>query len=380
MLFAIAFASAIVILIITMIFRVFIKTKYDELVPLELKSFNSYIDIISLVSVNKDTTKLKKTKDYFDEIYEKQQSKDMEIFNINNIQSFVEELIMLVMPIVVVYFGVRENFSENISVGSLLMFVTVFHHFINPLKDLATLIVHLPEQKKHMKLVSFVMNLEDEKLNEKGHCIEKIKQISFEKSSIGYDRELFSIDRLAIDKSFQLIAKNGFGKSAFLNTISTLIKQDGLLKFNNINVEHLNIKHLRQKMIYINPQSYLPSKTILEFITKADVNKAKVFAKCVERYNLTKILDEMNLSLEAQIENDGKNISSGQRQITFLLQLFTNKYDVILLDEALENIDPKITEQLRKNIIDFQNSIFIEVSHSKKYICERNEVNIEKFN
>ena len=79
MLFAIAFASAIVILIITMIFRMFIKTKYDELVPLELKSFNSYIDIINLVSVNKDTTKLKKTKDYFNEIYEKQQSKDLNI-------------------------------------------------------------------------------------------------------------------------------------------------------------------------------------------------------------------------------------------------------------------------------------------------------------
>ncbi|NQZ66086.1 MAG: hypothetical protein HRT99_02585 [Mycoplasmatales bacterium] len=80
-----------------------------------------------------------------------------------------------------------------------------------------------------------------------------------------------------------------------------------------------------------------------------------------------------------KIENNASNISSGQRQIIMLLRLFAFDYELILLDEAFENIDLKKTKLLGKMIKDFQKGLIIEVSHSKKFITNAKELNIEKF-
>jgi hypothetical protein len=63
------------------------------------------------------------------------------------------------------------------------------------------------------------------------------------------------------------------------------------------------------------------------------------------------------------------NLSSGQRQLINLLQLFCFSYDLILLDEAFENISIDVFAKLKDAIKDFQSeALFIEISHSKKYI------------
>ena len=70
------------------------------------------------------------------------------------------------------------------------------------------------------------------------------------------------------------------------------------------------------------------------------------------------------------------NLSSGQRQLIHLLQLFCFSYDLILLDEAFENISINVFAKLKDAIKDFQSeALFIEISHSKKYINDGKIIN-----
>ena len=122
----------------------------------------------------------------------------------------------------------------------------------------------------------------------------------------------------------------------------------------------------------------MPNTNVLEWITLGDKDAIKTFLSNVSKYNLVSLLEKASISLESPLRNNASNISSGQKQIINILRLFAFKYELIILDEAFENVDRKNIKFLSKRILDFQKSIFIEISHSKKYLTKGKEVDIEE--
>lgn len=74
-------------------------------------------------------------------------------------------------------------------------------------------------------------------------------------------------------------------------------------------------------------------------------------------------------------------LSAGQKQAISLLPLFASKYDILLLDEAFENLDNITFKKLCEKIKAIQkHAIVIEVSHSRKFLFSNSEeVNLEDF-
>lgn len=91
------------------------------------------------------------------------------------------------------------------------------------------------------------------------------------------------------------------------------------------------------------------------------------------------LLEQWDIKLDDILYDNAKKFSSGQKQIINCLQLLTKNFDLILLDEAFENISQENFKILKKIIKDFQkDAIFIEVSHSKRYLFSDSRViNVE---
>lgn len=99
------------------------------------------------------------------------------------------------------------------------------------------------------------------------------------------------------------------------------------------------------------------------------VSYKETFYHCYQKYNLFHFLLANNIKLNQKIINGGVNFSLGQKQIIKLLPLFTQEFDLILLDEAFDNLSSANFEFLKQCITDFQQTaIFIEVSHCKRYL------------
>ncbi|MDC8919773.1 ABC transporter ATP-binding protein, partial [Metamycoplasma hyosynoviae] len=95
----------------------------------------------------------------------------------------------------------------------------------------------------------------------------------------------------------------------------------------------------------------------------------------IEKYKLDKLLNNFNLRIDEKITSGGMFLSSGQRQLLNILKLFCFEYDVILLDEALENIDKKNWQFLKKAILKEQkDALFIETSHCNRYINKSDKI------
>jgi ABC-type multidrug transport system fused ATPase/permease subunit len=51
--------------------------------------------------------------------------------------------------------------------------------------------------------------------------------------------------------------------------------------------------------------------------------------------------EESGTNLDFQIENSGSNLSNGEKQIINFLRILIRNNDIICLDEATSNMDPK---------------------------------------
>lgn len=231
----------------------------------------------------------------------------------------------------------------------------------------------MPIFLKEFELLNFVLNIEKETT---GKYHQKISDIKLKDLSVSYykNKTLFYIEKMQIKENLHIIGKNGSGKSTFLRLLNQEIVYNGDFLINNLDLKYYDQNELRKRICYIKSQNYFPNISVLSFITNENPEKIQNLINNFQRFDIQEMLYEWQISLDSKFVNNGSNFSSGQKQIIAILQLLTKDFDLILLDEAFENIDEKNFEFLKKVISNYQkNAIFIEISHSKRYVIEQGE-------
>ena len=376
--FGFALIAAGLVIIISLTTHMFVKGEYDPLIASGLNSMTSSLDIIYSfqdIKFASDGEKMgdKQVSDYFTF-----KSKGMRIWRITSISAFFNGLIHTVFPTIFVYIFVQNIFTSINTVGTMIMFLSLFSIFISPIEDFALLGIKYKQNMKNVELLDFVLRFEDEKLNMNGLEIKDVESIEFKNVLFGYDKDLFKIDNWKINSNTHITGQNGSGKSSILNLISSKYHTNGKLLINEVEMDFISMSKYRESIFFAHPMSYFPNRTVFEYITNNEQKSVKIFKENIMKFNLTKLFIEMGIDLNKPIVNNGENFSSGQKQMLQIMKLFSRKYSLILIDEGIENIDEKKVKWLSHAIRQVQKGIFIEISHSGKYLSEGKEVSIEK--
>ena len=379
-LFAIALLGAALAGISMFVFQYFLKDKYNEYIELQLKSFQSQVDYLFSQKELKEAKWAYHQSKVMENNIKSFKSSEMTIWRAINFQTLVDSLITIITPIVLTYASVHLIFDNKLTVGSMLLFLSIFHFFISPILSLCDFGLKLNQNLKNLSLVSYTINLPIEPLNENGLKLEEIKKIKLENVIFEYDQPLIKIKSLEVTGPIHIEGPNGSGKSTLLNIIALRQKVKGKITFNKYESEYYSLTNVRDQIFMSSPNSYIPTMSIIEYITLNNEDALQRFQINAARYNLIPILKRLNLTLETLMINNGENLSSGQRQFIMLLPLFAYDYKLILLDEALENIDLEIVSKLKQCIPKVQQGMFIEISHSRKYLTSGKAVQFEKIN
>ncbi|VDR41883.1 ABC-type multidrug/protein/lipid transport system ATPase component [Mycoplasmopsis caviae] len=383
-LFLVMFGVTIVVLLGNIIYHFWIEKNYSEFLEKGLENMKGDIDFIY-------SWKEMGNVDFCSYI-EKNQNKRMYEFkkkeysfnSRGDLKNFWNDLFIGNFSTIIVFISSFFILKNQLSVGSLMMFLNGINFFINPMLNLSSLMLNYSMIKRNTNLVNFVLNLEEKNNLNDGLLLDKIKKIELENINFFYEngKPILNIPTFVIDKNIQINGKNGSGKTTFLNFINNCFKGYlGKIKVNDFDIDTINLKNYQSKNILINSSSYFPDVSIIEYITSGNNEYKNELNVNIQKYNLQNIFSEMNFNINGQIISNGSNLSSGQKQLMLLLKLFTRKYDLVMLDEAFENINLNISSLLKKAIKKYQNdSIFIEISHNKNYVYNNKEVYFEKIN
>ena len=177
-------------------------------------------------------------------------------------------------------------------------------------------------------------------------------------------RTLFKDVNFHVNEGDQIafVAKNGSGKSTLLKMIKNYYPNNQVY-LNDISINNIN-KTTLNKICYVSQNEILFTDTLYNNIImnrKVEQNK---FINVTKMFHIDEIIKDNMLGYNSLIEENGFNISGGEKQRIVLARTFIVESDVILIDEGLSQIDENLERIIIKNILkNFKNKIIILVTH-----------------
>lgn len=267
----------------------------------------------------------------------------------------------LVLILIIVF-----NSYLKLSVGALLSFIFINNYFISSISYFCSIMPNIMFFKSAYRRINSIYYLNDESYSGlpfiSGNI--SIKNLTY---NIGI-KKVFNNFSLNINVGDKVLIKgaNGTGKSTLLNMIYRIIDDyEGTIKIGGMSISDINVKCLRGHISYVNQNQKLLPGTLLEnIILGSELEEDKL--KIIERMlNLEKIYQTKYNGINSVIRD---NFSGGEVQKIILARALYKNFDILLLDEALSQIDISERKKILQNICEYyKTKTIIMVSHSKEY-------------
>lgn len=267
----------------------------------------------------------------------------------------------LVLILIIIF-----NSYLKLSVGALLSFIFINNYFISSISYFCSIMPNIMFFKSAYRRINSIYYLNDESYSGlpfiSGNI--SIKNLTY---NIGL-KKVFNNFSLNINVGDKVLIKgaNGTGKSTLLNMIYRIIDDyEGTIKIGGMSTSDINVKYLRGHISYVNQNQKLLPGTLLEnIILGSELEEDKL--KIIERMlNLEKIYQTKYNGINSVIRD---NFSGGEVQKIILARALYKNFDILLLDEALSQIDISERKKILQNICEYyKTKTIIMVSHSKEY-------------
>ena len=351
--------SLIAVLLYTIIVIAYNRILNDTILEAQIKK--AEMNTVLIESINGfETIKGLNLYDYinlkFENKYIKYLKNVIKIDSILNIKENLKEIVNQLIEMIIIFTGVIYVRSETITIGTLMTYNSILVFFLAPIRNLLSLDNSIIESKRIVKRVNEMLKKEEnvKKINiVYGDIL--IKSLSFKQN----EKIILNKINLYISKGEKVIitGKSGSGKSTLLKILMNYYNDyQGEIKINGINIKSINLKN-----VYISQNETLFTDTIYNNIVLG--NNDSNFSEIVKMCYVDEIINS-NLGYNQIIEENGFNISGGQKQRIILARSIINEFDLLLIDEGLNQIDVELERKILKNLFNkFHDKTIIIVSH-----------------
>ena len=351
--------SLIAVLLYTVIVIVYNRILNDTILEAQIKK--AEMNTVLIESINGfETIKGLNLYNYinlkFENKYIKYLKNVIRIDSILNIKENLKEIVNQLIEMIIIFTGVIYVRSETITIGTLMTYNSILVFFLAPIRNLLSLDNSIIESKRIVKRVNEMLKKEEnvKKINiVYGDIL--IKSLSFKQN----EKIILNKINLHISKGEKVIitGKSGSGKSTLLKILMNYYNDyQREIKINGINIKSINLKN-----VYISQNETLFTDTIYNNIVLG--NNDSNFSEIVKMCYVDEIINS-NLGYNQIIEENGFNISGGQKQRIILARSIINEFDLLLIDEGLNQIDVELERKILKNLFNkFHDKTIIIVSH-----------------
>lgn len=262
-------------------------------------------------------------------------------------------------------FGIWLVAKEELSVASLLLFHSLFLYFIEPIRNF----MHLGEDFKKVKvswrrLSNMIQNKEELGIYEK-----KIKgNITFQNVNFSY----FENHPILKNMSFQIkagskvlmIGESGNGKSTILKLLMKYYEVSrNCIYLDDMDILDYKEEAINQNMIYVSMKEQLFTGPLYQNILlgkKPDEH----YREILKLTEVEDIISKNVLGHHLVLEENGANLSGGEKQRVVLARTLLLPFEILLLDEATSQIDINMERRILKKLFQkYPDKTIVMVAH-----------------
>ncbi|MBE6139650.1 MAG: peptidase domain-containing ABC transporter [Firmicutes bacterium] len=291
-----------------------------------------------------------------------------DIFNYQNlffIQNLFKEIIDSIGFIVIILVGCILVISGEMSVGRLLTFTSLLVYFLEPIKSIINLDNMIKEAKNALKRVLDIVSYEQTK----DGLVRDFKngEIEFKNLDFSFNDRDYILKNINLKikegSKVMVIGKSGSGKSTLFKILMRFYKlKNNKVFINNIDLNSYYLNTLNNNILYLGQNEILFNDTLYNNLVFDNSNSSNFFDVCRMCY-VDKIMDS-NLGYNMMIEENGFNLSGGEKQRIMLARTLLKNFNILIIDEGLSQVDVNMERKILKNIFEYyKDKTIIVISH-----------------
>lgn len=287
------------------------------------------------------------------------------IYSYNKYHKYLN--IRSIVLLIITYYPIIMLFMNNSMLnGTLLMYYTLIITYFTSINDLNNIYKKFVDSKLSLSRLNSLLNY-----NEKDNSNVSLKEINnIDFSNVNYkinNKKIINNFNLMINKGDYVLVsgESGIGKSSIFKLLNKdYVIDDKSIFINNIDINKIKEDSLKSNICYVSQDEYIYNDTIKNNILMFKNINNKDLNKVLKVTMIDKFLKNKKINLNYMLEENGHNLSGGERQKILLARTLVRNIDYIVLDETTSEIDIESERKIIENIkTEYTNKTLILISH-----------------
>lgn len=252
-------------------------------------------------------------------------------------------------------FGAISVLNGSFTVGLLSSFLTYANQYTKPFNEISSV---MTEMQTAFAASQRVFNLLDEPVEKPVSNPQNVEimegNVSLKNVYFSYDPKVSLIENLSLEalpgQTIAIVGKTGCGKTTLINLLMRFYDQNsGSIMVDNVNTLDMERDYLRRMYGMVLQESWIFKGTIKENIAygKSDATDEQIIA-AAKKARVHKFIMKQPEGYDTMIDEDGGNISQGQKQLICIARIMLTKPPMLILDEATSSIDTRTELQIQE--------------------------------
>lgn len=284
-----------------------------------------------------------------------------------NVQLLIKDLTSNIIYIFSIFISSIFIHKNIISIGNFLLFNSLIFYFTEPLKSILDLEPNINYIKNVYRRINdlLLVTTKEEFITNKfinGNII--INNLSY--NNLFNDVSF----KIKYGSKFLLYGDSGSGKSTLIKILLKYIDEyNGEIFIDDKNIKDINSNIISNSITYVSQNNFILNDTLKNnIIYDRRVNDSD-YENVIHLCNLDNLRNSNRLRNNMIIEEDGFNISGGERQKIILARSILKDSEFIILDEALSEVGVMEEKEIIKKLFNyFKGKTIIYISHKEEII------------
>lgn len=252
-------------------------------------------------------------------------------------------------------FGAISVLNGHFSVGLLSSFLTYANQYTKPFNEISSVMTEMQTALAASERVFKLLDEKVEKPVENPQTINHINgQVSLKDVCFSYNPNISLIENLSLEakpgQTVAIVGKTGCGKTTLINLLMRFYDQNsGTIQVDDIDTRNMDRNYLRRLYGMVLQESWIFKGTIKENIAygKSDASDQEIIA-AAKKARVHKFIMKLPDGYDTLVEEDGGNLSQGQKQLICIARIMLTKPPMLILDEATSSIDTRTELQIQE--------------------------------
>jgi ATP-binding cassette subfamily B multidrug efflux pump len=273
---------------------------------------------------------------------------------------FLSGLIMPIMMfvgnlnyVIIAVLGGLRVASGTMSLGSVQAFIQYSRQFTQPVTQVASMVNLLQSGIASAERVFELLDAEEEPSDEDAprRVMDPHGRVSFDHVSFRYDEDRPLIENLSLavepGHTVAIVGPTGAGKTTLVNLIMRFYELDaGRITLDDVDIAQMHRDDLRSEIGMVLQDTWLFQGTIRDNIAygRLDATEDEILAAARATF-VDRFVHSLPDGYDTKIDDEGTNISAGEKQLVTIARAFLADPALLILDEATSSVDTR-TEAL----------------------------------